>query len=194
MFSYPNSIQKTSFPSLHTKNGERKYLNEDERKRFIDCAQNQKQSVRLLCLVLVLSGCRLTEALNLSKESILAHENAILIRSLKKRDKTIYRQVPLPHAIITDLLMLEIEHSSRLFPWQRTQALSHVKQVMDEADIEGFRSTARGLRHTFGAHGIYCGIPLTLLQRWFGHASVETTAIYTQVLGPEERAIAKKMW
>jgi len=100
----------------------------------------------------------------------------------------------MPHGIISDLLVLGRTQQKRLFPWGRTQALSHVKRVMQKAEVVGFRATARGLRHTFGAHGIHCDIPLTLLQRWYGHASIETTAIYTQILGPEERAIAKKMW
>lgn len=194
MFSHNNSNQKPSIQSLHTKHGERKYLTEDERKNFIEAANNQKQSVRLLCLVLLLSGCRLSEVLNMTSENVLDAENAILIRSLKKRDKISYRQIPQPHGIISDLLMISRKRPDRLFPWKRTQALNHVKRVMQEAGIEGFRATARGLRHTFGAHGIHCGVPLTLLQRWFGHANIETTAIYTQILGPEEREVAKKMW
>ena len=194
MFSHQNSPQNTQIQSLHTKNGERKYLNEDERSRFIGCAKRQDNSVKMLCLVLVLSGCRLTEALNLSRADILSAENAILIRSLKKRDKIIYQQIPLPHGIITGLLVLGKKRQNMIFPWKRTQALSHIKRVMQEVDIDGIRATARGLRHTFGAHGIHCGVPLTLLQRWFGHYSIETTAIYTQILGPEERAVAKKMW
>ncbi len=38
------------------------------------------------------------------------------------------------------------------------------------------------------------GVPLDLVQRWLGHANIATTAIYTRVLGPEEREIAARMW
>ncbi len=30
--------------------------------------------------------------------------------------------------------------------------------------------------------------------RWLGHASLRTTAIYADVAGPDERAIASRMW
>ncbi len=37
-------------------------------------------------------------------------------------------------------------------------------------------------------------IPLPLLQRWMGHADLETTAIYLQVNGNEEKSFAGRMW
>jgi integrase/recombinase XerD len=39
-----------------------------------------------------------------------------------------------------------------------------------------------------------CGVPLNIIQKWLGHADIATTAIFTNVLGPEERAIAARMW
>jgi len=33
-----------------------------------------------------------------------------------------------------------------------------------------------------------------IYKRWLGHASLRTTAIYGDVLGPEERALAARMW
>jgi integrase/recombinase XerD len=37
-------------------------------------------------------------------------------------------------------------------------------------------------------------VPPHLVQRWLGHASLKTTAIYGDVVGPEERAFAARMW
>ncbi len=180
--------------SLYTKDGQPKYLNQSERQRFIECADQCERSIRLLCLTLLFSGCRLSEALNLTKESVLTPEQALSIRSLKKRKAVSFRQIPIPKNLVHELSSLGQERPSSLFVWKRTRALHYVKIVMRMADINGVRGTARGLRHTFGAHGIHCGIPVTLLQRWYGHSKLEMTAIYTQILGPEEREIAKKMW
>ena len=33
-----------------------------------------------------------------------------------------------------------------------------------------------------------------VLQRWLGHSSLETTAIYPGVMGAEERLLARRMW
>jgi site-specific recombinase XerD len=65
---------------------------------------------------------------------------------------------------------------------------------MAMAGIKGKRACPRGLRHSFGVGGAQSGIPVTLLQRWLGHARLSTTAIYLDVLGPEEREIAARFW
>jgi len=38
------------------------------------------------------------------------------------------------------------------------------------------------------------GVPITLLQKWMGHARLSSTGIYAAVAGPEEFAMAKKFW
>ena len=50
------------------------------------------------------------------------------------------------------------------------------------------------LRHSFGVNAFQSNVPPHLVQRWLGHASLRTTAIYGNVIGPEERAIAERMW
>lgn len=56
------------------------------------------------------------------------------------------------------------------------------------------RGLAQGPASGFGVHALRSGIPLNLLQRWLGHADIATTAIYADAMGPEERAIAARMW
>jgi hypothetical protein len=50
------------------------------------------------------------------------------------------------------------------------------------------------LRHGFGVKAFQSNVPPHLVQRWLGHASLKTTAIYGDVIGPEERAFAARMW
>lgn len=66
---------------------------------------------------------------------------------------------------------------------------------MREAAIaEGPHMTPKGLRHSYGIHAIRSSVPLNLVQRWLGHASMSTTAIYLEAMGDEEREIAARMW
>lgn len=66
---------------------------------------------------------------------------------------------------------------------------------MEAAGIEpGRYRTPKGLRHAFGVHAIMQGVPITQLQVWMGHAKLETTAAYLNVMGKEEREIAARMW
>jgi site-specific recombinase XerD len=65
---------------------------------------------------------------------------------------------------------------------------------MADAGIHGAQACPKGLRHGYGIHAIQSGVPVTLLQKWLGHASLSTTAIYTNALGAEELYIAERMW
>jgi site-specific recombinase XerD len=69
-----------------------------------------------------------------------------------------------------------------------------VKKVMAIARIVGTPAMPKGLRHGFGVKAIQSKGPLTLVQRWLGHASLRTTSIYCDVMGPDERAFAARMW
>jgi site-specific recombinase XerD len=45
-----------------------------------------------------------------------------------------------------------------------------------------FRHAApKGLRHSFGVNAFQSNVPPHLVQRWLGHASLRTTAIYADV-------------
>jgi integrase/recombinase XerD len=122
---------------------------------------------------------------------------------LKRRKRGIVRQVPLPRDTLRELDRrfrlrflqrdpdLAIE---RLWNWSRTTAWRRVKQVMAAAGISGPPAMPRGLRHSFGVNAFQSNVPPHLVQRWLGHASLRTTAIYGDVLGSEERSIAERMW
>ncbi len=106
------------------------------------------------------------------------------------------REVPIPTTLIHELLALQVmDDADRIWPWSRTHAWKQVKAIMSAASISaGPHASPKGLRHGFGVHAIRSGVPLNLVQRWLGHASLSTTAIYANVLGPEEREIAGRMW
>ncbi len=65
---------------------------------------------------------------------------------------------------------------------------------MAKAEICGNQACPKGLRHGYGVEAIRSGVPLNLLQKWMGHASMTTTAIYANASGAEELAIADRMW
>jgi integrase/recombinase XerD len=66
---------------------------------------------------------------------------------------------------------------------------------MDAAKIkDGPHKCPKGLHHGYGVHAISRNIPLNMLSKWMGHASLEVTAIYANALGEEQRNIAARMW
>jgi integrase/recombinase XerD len=82
----------------------------------------------------------------------------------------------------------------RLWSWSRTTAWRRVKEVMAAAGISGAPAMPRGLRHSFGVNAFQSNVPPRLVQRWMGPASLRTTSIYADVMGPDERAFAERMW
>lgn len=65
---------------------------------------------------------------------------------------------------------------------------------MARAGIDGGMACPKGLRHGFAVACLARKIPLPIVQRWLGHARLETTAIYLDVSGDEERDLAKRLW
>jgi integrase/recombinase XerD len=186
--------------SLYGRDGRRKYLTTAERLGFIAAAQAQSRPhLETFCLILAFTGCRISEALSLTASSIETAEGFVAIRTLKKRGRLIVREIPLPTWLIRRLVAVHelrtADPGGRLWPWSRGHAWSLIKSVMCAARIRpGPHASPKGLRHGFGIHAIRSGVPLTLVQRWLGHARLATTAIYTEALGDEEREIARRMW
>jgi len=50
------------------------------------------------------------------------------------------------------------------------------------------------LRHAFGAEAALNQVSLTLIKKWMGHAQIQTTEIYTSLIGDEERRLAQLTW
>lgn len=189
--------------SLFGPSGNRKYLNATERQRFFAAAEELPPPDRMFCLVLAFSGARISEVLALTPAAFDIESGVIAIRTLKCRKRGVIRQVPLPPGLLGDIDRLfslaEMQRdpdlsSMRLWTCSRTTAWRHVKAVMAAAGIIGMPAMPKGLRHSFGVHAFQSNVPPHLVQRWLGHASLRTTAIYADVIGSEERAFAARMW
>lgn len=185
--------------------GNRKYLTEDERRDFLRAADRATRKVRTFCYLLHYTGCRISEGLALTADRVDFANGSIVFETLKKRRPGIYRAVPVPPSFLD---ALELVHNVRqvearrgrgpkvkLWPWERTTAWRHVKEVMERAGLgEGPQVSPKGLRHGFGVAAVVNNIPLNLLQKWLGHAQLTTTAIYADAVGAEEKNIASRMW
>ena len=194
--------QAVSVMTLHDRAGARKYLTVFERRRFAATAQKMPRKVSLFCLLIMWSGCRISEALAITALSFDLETGTVALLTLKRRRKGVIRQVPLPPQIINEL-SAEFDlpgrlkdpqlAAERLWGWSRTTAWRWVKKVMHQAAIFGPAAMPKGLRHAFGV-AAFAAVPPHLVQRWLGHRSLRTTAIYGDVSGREERQLAKRIW
>lgn len=179
-------------------NGQRKYLTRAEADRFLSTAKKRDLPIYVFCWFIAASGCRISEALMITAKCIDFEAGVVILESLKKRRKNVYRAVPLPASLLDRLAELiasaGMGGDDRLWPWSRMTGYRRITEVMNEAKIAGTWATPKGLRHGFGVRAVQSGAPLHLVQRWLGHADMKTTAIYASAVGPEEREIASKTW
>lgn len=173
--------------------GRRKYLSSDERARFLRAADALSLRNRALCHVLAYTGCRISEALALTTHHIDTERLTLAIKTLKRR-RCVFRVVPVPQATIALLKQLPADGGGRMWPMHRVTAWRIVKSTMLRAGIFGPMACPKGLRHGFGIRAADRSVPTNLIQRWMGHASPTTTAIYLDAVGVEERQFASRMW
>ena len=197
---------------IYSPAGERLYLTAEERAAFLRASIEEPPAERMFCQVLHDTGCRPTEARELTSDRILLEERGIVFRTLKKR-KTDgrgrtklpqYRTVPVSDRLIENLdLVFSLRARDKteqlqtpLWPMSRPTAYRLIKRVMDRAGIEGKQATGKGLRHGFGVAMVTAAkpVPIHLLAKAMGHSSTKTTEVYLQVIGEEERGLFLGAW
>lgn len=185
---------------LYGPNGERKYLNREERLRFLAKAETLDSEGSLFALLLAWTGARISEVLALTPSSFQVEAGVVTILTLKRR-KLSPREVPIPPGLMSRIArcfslrqLQPVALSKRLWSWHRVTAWRLIKRVMVMARISGRQACPRGLRHGFGIGTLQSGVPIHLIQRWMGHARLSTTMIYMAVCGPEEFAFARRFW
>ena len=135
--------------------------------------------------------------------SIDYNHKCVVIESLKKRRKGIFRQIPIPDTFLDELQMIhnikkrqtgKKANKDKIWTWARNTAYLKIMAVMKASDLKGIHACPKGLRHSFAIHCLEKNIPLNLVSKWMGHSSLEVTAIYANALGEEERNIASRIW
>ena len=161
---------------LFDQDGNRLYLTAGERKLFLEAAKEEEPENRLFCFLVHFTGCRPTEALELTAERILIKEKEIVIRTIKKRKldslgnlkKPKYRHIPVPEELIDHLdFVFRVRQRQKktaeaikpLWGISRATSWRMVKRVMERAGISGKQATTKGLRHgLYPLHNSYNAI------------------------------------
>ena len=157
---------------------------------------------RALIIVLWRAGLRLAEALALRKEDIDFEFQTIRVLH-GKGDKP--RTVGIDGRAVRELrewlAVREQPDSAPLFCTYKGVAVrqSYVRAMLPRlAQKAGVakRVHAHGFRHTFAVELAREHVPMSLIQRLLGHASLATTSIYLASLSPEEAldAVRGRKW
>lgn len=183
--------------------GERLYLNEEERKAFLEKAKTKENNIKYFSLMLYYTGCRLNEALGLMVGSIDFKNQSVIIRSLKKKGKIHYRHISLLEGFLNELAGAynlrtrkknKKNDKDKIWDFIDRTARRYVTNVMKEIGISGKKACPKGLRHSFGVCAVENDIPITEIQQLLGHTFLKNTAIYTAVKDMEKRKLVSRLW
>ena len=198
--SIGNAINNLMNWSLFSSQGQRKYLTRSQRSAFLAAASSLEIEMGAFCLTLALTGARISEALQLTWARVDFSNQALVLETLKRRKKGIYRAIPVPVELLCCLQKLKSSRlacgppDERIWGFSRTTGWRAVKECMLQAGVPEWLAKPRALRHSFGVQAVQERISLNLLKKWLGHAKIETTAIYAEPLGQEERELARALW
>ena len=182
---------------MFDRRGNRKYLNSAEREAFrLSSTAESDLAEETFCLTLLYTGCRISEALNVPCRRLDLSERALIFETLKRRHRGMFRAVPMPDFLVKSIQQLVVgkKPTARIWDYSRTTAWRLIKGKMARAEIKGVQACPKGLRHGFAIACLSENIPLTTVKKWLGHARLETSAIYLEVGGNEERQFAKRLW
>jgi integrase len=158
------------------------------------------------------TGLRIREACRLEVIDIKASAGRLHVRNAKGGKE---RYVPIAPEMLVDLrrLWCRHRHPRYLFPGMQVDWSEH-KQPMSERVLRAAgpmsesavqnafrlalaasgiktRATPHTLRHSYATHLLEEGVSIRLISQYLGHASLDTTLIYTHLTAlSEERAVA----
>jgi integrase/recombinase XerD len=178
-------------------NGGRKYLNKEERQAYLGVIRGESNDARRAFLMtLFYTGCRISEGLDLRVGRVDFAAKMLIFETLKRRKRGIFRAVPIPDELVSLFrnIILHDTTDARVWQFSRSTGYRMIKAKMQVAQVSGGMAMPKGLRHGYGVACVSVKVPPPMIQRWLGHARLETTAIYLDVHGEEERELAMRVW
>lgn len=188
---------------------ERKYLNREERAAFLEATQRQEQKTKFYCQLLYYTGCRLSEALEVSFDRFDYDKQGVYIRTLKQKKQDGQpsqrrRFNELPESYLNELHGFfmamrgkrkhEVAAAERIWPVSTRMANNYVATVMQAAGISGKKASSRGLRHSMGVMLVLEKVPVNVIGKVLGHSAIKNTLIYLDIVGDDRRDLVTKIW
>lgn len=158
-------------------------LSRDEEQRLIQTAYRDKSQHGLLIKTLFQTGARVSEFINMRVRDFFFEEAMILIQRAKGGKS---RAVPILPTLAQELRTHLDERTTgylfetnRNLPYSARRVQQIVKAIAEQAKIKQ-RVYPHLLRHSVATTLLERGMPLEQIQKFLGHAKLETTQIYAE--------------
>ena len=156
-------------------------LIKEEVRKLIDCAETKKS--KLIISMLYSTGLRVSELVNLKREDINFEEK---IGKVKKGKGSKDRIFTISENLCKDLNYYLQKRKDNKYIFSKDKPLTTrniqkiVKHLQSKAKINK-KITPHTLRHSFATHLLEGGTDIRVIQSLLGHASLNTTQIYTHI-------------
>jgi integrase/recombinase XerD len=193
--AYHFGIELKNWGGLAGKRGTKlpSFMQEAEVERFIEAIETHPfQSAvaarnRLLIKLILFTGIRVGEALQLKTKDLIPEEDVYLIRIVGKGNKARVVMIRQSHIreYLNEWLLLRRCEGDLLFcnkkgtPLTQAYVSRNVEPILMDAGIRKEKNGAHMLRHTFATMLYLKKKDLVLVQEALGHASLDTSRIYT---------------
>ena len=160
----------------------------------------------LLTLFLLETGARIDEALKTQRKHLKLYDARphVELPTLKRR-RTMTRRVP----VFSDLLITalsnfilyreavegrKINATDPVFTMSKRQAERVIKKILLQVVDDKTKAHPHALRHTYGVLWTMRGLNPFILASWMGHATMNTTLIYTQIAIRDNYDYARELY
>ncbi len=176
-----------------------------EAHQLLDAARHD--NLRLMLNILWHTGARISECLALTPGHFRldGRQPHVSIQTLKTRGrpKKHHRDKPRLVPISDPAFIRQLERylttqglrrNQLFFPVTRSAANKRIDRLIARmAQKPSIRVSPHTFRHSFAVNAIFHGTPLPVVQGWLGHAQIESTLVYTQVLSLETHHLMQRI-
>ena len=172
------------------------YFTEEEAGALVNAAPSYP--ARMAFRIMLKTGLRVSEALALRRVDLrLEQEPPIIVVAAdspgNKGRKG--REVPVPADLVESLRDLASSHSKNHYQPMLNLSRQRIGQVMKDAarevGIDPARAHPHAFRHTYGRNCVLRGVPIPVLQKWLGHASMVDTQRYVELAGAHHEWVSR---
>ena len=163
------------------------------RKAYRD-VENGKYRLKDLTLVaaLVFTGCRLGEALNITKDDITIEKDGVVVKIKQlKKGREFYRIVPVPSSLFRDIIKRYLTRiEGKLFEITDRQA----RNIVYKFSLRYLRKKIRphAIRHSYATHIIKTTRDLEVVRRLLGHADYKHIKEYLNYTQEDLKELLEK--
>lgn len=178
------------------------FLTETEQELLLSLVETKRH--RVLVLLMMDAGLRVSEAINLRLSNFFFRERVLRVRTLKRR-KEIYRDIPLTNRLVDaladyiatfpnkeadQLLFAAPAHPDQPILRQAVNTYLY-RLIKKEPRLKGLHPHT--LRHTYATRLIGEGESIYNVKELLGHSTIQSTEVYTHVSADQLRAAVAKL-